>query len=249
VNLSGKVALITGGSRGIGAAIALKLASLGADLVVNYIGEVEEAAVAEVVRKIQTKGVKTLPVAADVTNEAQVKSMVEEVITEWGKVDILVNNAGITRDALALRMKPADWNSVIQVNLTGAFYCTQAVLKPMMKARSGSIVNIASIVGLRGNAGQANYAASKAGLIALTKSLAKEVGARGIRVNAVAPGFIETPMTKQLSEEVRERAREMIPLGRFGQPAEVAAVVAFLASDEASYINGAVVSVDGGLIL
>lgn len=249
MNLSGKVALITGGSRGIGAAIALKLASLGADLVVNYIGEVEEAAVAEVVRKIQTKGVKTLPVAADVTNEAQVKSMVEEVITEWGKVDILVNNAGITRDALALRMKPADWNSVIQVNLTGAFYCTQAVLKPMMKARSGSIVNIASIVGLRGNAGQANYAASKAGLIALTKSLAKEVGARGIRVNAVAPGFIETPMTKQLSEEVRERAREMIPLGRFGQPAEVAAVVAFLASDEASYINGAVVSVDGGLIL
>lgn len=249
MDLNGKVALVTGGSRGIGAAIALKLASLGADLVINYVGESEEATAAEVEKEVKAKGSKALAIEADVTDEVQVKSMVEEVMEKWEKVDVLVNNAGITRDALALRMKSSDWNSVIQVNLTGAFYCAQAVLKSMMKARSGSIVNIASIVGLRGNAGQANYAASKAGLIALTKSLAKEVGPRGIRVNAVAPGFIETPMTKHLSGEVRERAREMIPLGRFGQPAEVAAVVAFLASDEASYVNGAIVSVDGGLIL
>lgn len=249
MDLNGKVALVTGSSRGIGAAIALKLASLGADLVINYVGESEEAAAAEVGEEVKAKGSKALAIEADVTDEVQVKSMIEEVMEKWEKVDVLVNNAGITRDALALRMKSSDWNSVIQVNLTGAFYCAQAVLKSMMKARSGSIVNIASIVGLRGNAGQANYAASKAGLIALTKSLAKEVGPRGIRVNAVAPGFIETPMTKQLSGEVRERAREMIPLGRFGQPAEVAAVVAFLASDEASYVNGAIVSVDGGLIL
>lgn len=243
-----KKALVTGGLRGIGRAIVTMLAEGGADLAIIDIGgeELEESLRNEVSGFNARLAVKR----ADVSNYEQVKQTVREVIEDFsGQLDILINNAGITRDNLLLRMSEEEWDRVIAVNLKGVFNCTQACLKTMLKQRSGAIVNVASIVGLKGNAGQTNYAASKAGVVAFTKSLAKEVGGRGIRVNAVAPGFIETDMTRALPTEVREKVLPLIPLGRFGRAEEVASVVVWLASDFSSYLTGEVISIDGGLML
>lgn len=243
--LEGKTALVTGASRGIGAAVALRLASEGARVYVNYSGS-REAAEA-VVAAIVGSGGRATAVQADVADSAACTGLVETVIADAGAIDILVNNAGITRDGLLVRMSDEDWDAVISTNLTGVFSVTRAAAKYMMKARSGSIINMASVVGIAGNAGQANYSAAKAGVIGLTKSVARELAGRHVRCNAVAPGFIETDMTAELTESQRGAVAGAIAMGRFGSTEDVAAAVAFLASDDAAYITGQILAVDGGM--
>ena len=243
--LEGKTALVTGASRGIGRAIALQLAAEGAKVAINFAGNTAKAE--EVKAEIESKGIEALLVQANVADSEAVDEMVKKVADTWGKIDILVNNAGITRDGLLMRMKDADFDDVISTNLKGVYNCTKAVSKLMIKQRSGRIVNMASIVGITGNAGQTNYAAAKAGIIGFSKSAAKEFAARGITVNVVAPGFIETDMTAVLSDNLKETMLKDIPLGRIGKPEDIAQAVKFLVSDEATYITGQVLRVDGGM--
>jgi len=244
-NLSGKVALVTGSGRGIGKAIALKLAERGADIIVNDVADPENLeSVAAEIRQLKRR---SLAVIADVSDAEAVGAMVEKTVSELGRIDILVNNAGITRDGLLMRMSDEDWDNVLRINLKSAFLCSRAVTRLMLKQRWGRIISLASIVGITGNAGQANYAASKAGIIGLTRSIAKEVASRNITVNAIAPGFIETPMTQKLSEAQREELKKRIPAGFFGTPEDIAGAIAFLASEEARYITGQVLVVDGGM--
>lgn len=245
--LNNSVALVTGGGRGIGRAIALELARAGAKIVVNYAGRADKAE--ETVQLIQEAGGEGIAVQANVSVSEDVDRLIQTAVNTYGKIDILVNNAGITRDTLLLRMKESDWDEVLDTNLKGVFLCTKAVSKGMMKQRSGSIINISSVVGITGNAGQANYAAAKSGILGFTKSIAKELASRGIRVNAVAPGYISTDMTESLPEEVRKQILGQIPLGRIGVPEEVARTVVFLASPAASYITGQTLSVDGGMAI
>ncbi|MDO8885354.1 3-oxoacyl-[acyl-carrier-protein] reductase [Candidatus Oleimmundimicrobium sp.] len=242
-----KVALVTGSTKGIGKEICLKFAELGADIVVNARSSEVEAE--PLINKIKNLGRKAIFIQADVSVFDEASSLIEQAIQKMGKVDILINNAGITRDNLIIRMKEDEWDSVLNVNLKGTFNCIKAVSRHMIKRREGVIINLSSVVGLIGNAGQANYSASKAGVIALTKTVAKEFASRGIRANAVAPGFIQTKMTERLSDEVKNKVLENIPLAKFGSPRDVANVVAFLASDDARYITGQVISVDGGMIM
>ncbi|MBQ5625112.1 MAG: 3-oxoacyl-[Phascolarctobacterium sp.] len=242
MRFEGKVALVTGASRGIGRAIALALAAEGADVAVNYAGS--EAAAKEVAAEIEAMGRKAFVIQADIASTEASTAMVDAVVKEFGRVDVLVNNAGITRDGLLMRMKEEDWDAVITTNLKGVFNCTKAAIKYMMKQKSGNIVNISSIVGVMGNAGQANYCAAKAGVIGFTKATAKEVAARGIRVNAIAPGFIKTDMTSVLSEKVVEAMLAGIPLNRLGETEDIAKAVLFLASSDANYITGQTLHVD-----
>lgn len=244
--LKDQVAIITGAGGGIGAAVAMALAEAGAHVVVNDV--VAEAAEA-VAKQVEECGVRTLVDTADITDADQVQRMVDAVMEEFGRIDILVNNAGITRDNLLIRMKEAEWDAVLTVNLKGTFNCTKAVARTMMKQRSGRIINVASVVGLTGNAGQANYSASKAGVIGLTKTTARELAPRGITVNAIAPGYFKTSMTEKLPESAKEAFLKQIPLGRAGSAEDVANVVAFLSSSEASYITGQVICVDGGMVM
>ena len=243
-DLSGKVALVTGAGRGIGQAISFALARAGATIVAT---DVSTDAVAQTPRAIVAEGGKAEGLVMNVTDPATVHAAVEGALQTHGKIDILVNNAGITRDQLLMRLKRDDWDLVLQVNLTGAFTCTQAVLRPMMKQRSGRIISISSVVGQMGNAGQSNYAASKAGLIGFSKSVAREVASRGITVNVVAPGLIDTDMTRALPEEVRAEWVSKVPLNRFGTVEDVASAVCFLATEEAAYITGQVLAVNGGM--
>ena len=245
--LDGKVALVTGASRGIGRAVALKLASEGAKVAINYAGSQGKAE--EVKAEIEKMGGEAILVQANVADSAAVEEMVAKVLETFGTIDILVNNAGITRDGLLARMKDEDFEAVVDTNLKGVFYCTKAVAKLMMKKRSGRIVNMASVVGLTGNAGQTNYAASKAGVIGFSKSAAKELASRGITVNMVAPGFIATDMTDAMNEKAREAVLGTIPMKRMGQPEDVASAVLFLVSENASYITGQIVNVDGGMVM
>lgn len=245
--LDGKVAIVTGSSRGIGKAIALALAGAGADVLVNYAGRA--GAAEEVASAIRDMGRRAVTCQADVSDYTQAAALVQTAIDNFGRLDILVNNAGITRDNLIMRLKDKDWDDVLGINLKGAFNCIKASSRPMLKAKGGRIINITSVVGVAGNAGQANYAASKAGLIGLTKSVAKELGSRNITCNAVAPGFIVTEMTDALSEDVKQKMFAEVPLGRFGKPEEVASLVVFLSSDAAGYITGQTVMVDGGMIM
>lgn len=241
--MSEKLALVTGASRGIGKACAIELAKAGYDIIINYAGNVEAAN--KTVEEIKALGVEAAAYKFDVSNPEEVNAGIAEIIEKYGRIDILVNNAGITRDGLFMRMSEENWNAVINTNLSSAFYVSQPVVKVMMKQRSGAIVNMASVVGVSGNAGQANYSAAKAGLIGLTKTLAKELGSRGIRVNAVAPGFINTDMTKDLDTS---KFTDFIPLKRLGEPEDIAKAVKFLAVD-AQYVTGQVLEVDGGLII
>jgi 3-oxoacyl-[acyl-carrier protein] reductase len=245
--LEGKVALVTGASRGIGRAIAIGLAEAGADVVVNYAGS--EQAAEEVVRHIEGLGRRSFKVKANVASSAEVEEMVKQTLERFQKIDIMVNNAGITRDNLIMRMKEDEFDQVIDTNLKGVFNCIKAVTRPMMKQRSGKIINISSVVGVLGNAGQANYVAAKAGVIGLTKSAARELASRNIAVNAVAPGFIETDMTDKLTAEQRESMLQQIPFARLGQPEDIARVVRFLASDDSAYMTGQTIHVDGGMYM
>ncbi|MFQ5863557.1 MAG: 3-oxoacyl-[acyl-carrier-protein] reductase [Candidatus Brocadiales bacterium] len=247
MSLKGKVAIVTGGTRGIGRAIALELAKNGADVAFSFAKNVEKAK--EVEGEINKLGVKALSMQSNVADFAQSKEMVNNAIKNLGKIDILVNNAGITRDKILMMMSEEDWRSVIDTNLNGVFNCTKAAVVPMMKQKSGSIINITSVSGLVGMAGQTNYSSSKAGIVGFTKALAKEVARRGVRVNAVAPGFIETEMIQALDQKYLDEMVKFVPLGRVGKAEEVARVVAFLASDEASYITGHVINVDGGMAM
>jgi 3-oxoacyl-[acyl-carrier protein] reductase len=244
--LDGKTALVTGAARGIGRAIAEELAAEGADLALC---DLKEEWLAETAAAVQALGRQAACFSVDVSNSEGVNATVSAAISRFGKLDVLVNNAGITKDTLMVRMSDEDWDAVLSVNLRGTFLFTRAAAKPMMKQRSGTIVNIASIIGLIGNAGQCNYAASKAGVIALTKSAAKELAARNVRVNAVAPGFIESKMTEVLSEDIRNKMLEAIPMKRFGVPRDVAKVVAFLAGDASSYITGQCITISGGMVM
>jgi 3-oxoacyl-[acyl-carrier protein] reductase len=245
--LTGKSAIVTGASRGIGRAIALDLAKRGASVVVNYMSS--EAAANDVVAAITGAGGKAVAVKADVSKAEEAAALIKAGIDAFGKIDILVNNAGTTRDTLLMTMSEADWDLVISADLKSVFNCSKAAVKPMIRARAGRIINIASVVGLSGQGGQTNYAAAKAGVIAFTKSLAKEVGSRNITVNCVAPGFIPTDLTNSLPEEQKQLIVKNTPLGRFGTPEEVAYAVSFLASDDASYITGVTLSVDGGTVM
>ncbi|MBE0335470.1 3-oxoacyl-[acyl-carrier-protein] reductase [Paenibacillus sp. 23TSA30-6] len=245
--LSGKTALVTGASRGIGRSIALALAEAGANVAVNYAGS--EAAAAEVAEQIRAKGVEAITVQANVGRADEADRLMKDVIGAWGKIDILVNNAGITRDNLIMRMKEEEFDQVIETNLKGVFNCLKAATRPMMKQRSGRIINISSVVGVLGNAGQANYVAAKAGVIGLTKSSARELASRGITVNCVAPGFIDTEMTQVLADDLRDNMLSGIPLARLGRPEEIADVVLFLASDASSYMTGQTLHVDGGMYM
>ncbi len=245
--LDNKVAVVTGASRGIGRAVALALAQAGAKVVINYAGNA--AAAREVEEKITALGGEALVVQADVAQLESVEDLVKQAIEKFGRIDILVNNAGITRDNLLMRMKEEDWDAVINTNLKGIFNCTKTIARVMMKQRSGKIINMSSVVGVTGNAGQANYAAAKAGVIGFTKSMAKELASRGITVNAVAPGFIATDMTAVLSDQIKEELAGRVPLGRLGSAEEVASAVLFLASDAATYITGQTLHVDGGMVM
>ena len=247
IDLTGKAAIVTGGSRGIGKAIALRLAQEGADICFSYRGNAEAAAATQ--KEIEALGRKCVAVQADVTQADAAEALVKAALDAFGKVDILVNNAGITRDDLIMRMKPEDWRDVLETNLFGAFWTLKAVTRPMLRAKSGRIINITSVSGQAGQMGQANYSSAKAGLIGLTKASARELGSRGITVNAVAPGFVLTELTQGLADEWKRRITEQTPLGRFGTVEEVAYAVAFLASDEAAYITGQVLAVDGGLVM
>jgi 3-oxoacyl-[acyl-carrier protein] reductase len=246
MGLSGKTAVVTGSARGIGKTIALELAAAGATLVISDV-MVEEGQ--QVVKELKTRGSEATWVKSDVSVCAEADRLIQSTLDHFGQIDILVNNAGITRDNLLMRMSEDEWDLVLAVNLKGAFNCIRAATRTFMKQRSGRIINIASVVGQMGNAGQANYAASKAGIIGLTKSVAKELASRNICVNAVAPGFIQTAMTDKLPEKARESLLGVIPLGRLGQPADVARVVRFLAEDDSSYLTGQVINVDGGMVM
>ena len=244
--MNAKVALVTGGARGIGRDIALRLAGCGAGVALV---DVQQEAAEETAREVEALGVKARAYVCDVSSYDAVAGLAKAVGGDFDRVDILVNNAGITRDRLLMRMTPEDWNAVLAVNLTGAFNFCKVFAPPMLKRREGGIVNIASVIGQMGNAGQVNYAASKAGIIGLTKALAKEFAGRGVRVNAIAPGFIRTPMTDALTAEVQEKMKEAIPLGRFGDPADVANIVLFLVADLSGYVTGQVINCDGGMIM
>jgi 3-oxoacyl-[acyl-carrier protein] reductase len=247
MELEGRTALVTGASRGIGRAIAIYLAELGAQVAVNYSSSEQRAI--EVVEAIRGKGGRAIAVKADVSNPQEVEAMFEKVLNEFGDLHILVNNAGITRDALLIRMKQEDWDAVLDTNLKGVYNCSKAAAKIMIKKRRGKIINISSVVGVAGNAGQSNYAAAKAGVIGFSKAIARELAPRNIQVNVVAPGFIETDMTAALPESIRQEMLKQIPLGRYGDPMDVAYVVGFLASDKSRYITGQVIHVDGGMIM
>lgn len=245
--LDGNVAIITGASRGIGRSVAIELAKAGAKIVINYAGN--HAAAKEVEEAVKAIGGEALLIQADVANAEAVDQMIKQTMDAFGRIDILVNNAGITRDTLLMRMKEEDWDAVINTNLKGVFNCTKSVSRVMMKQRSGRIINMTSVVGIMGNAGQANYAAAKAGVVGFTKSMAKELASRGITVNAIAPGFISTDMTAVLSEQVKNDLSAQIPLGRLGTPEDVAGAVLFLASGAANYITGQTINVDGGMVM
>jgi 3-oxoacyl-[acyl-carrier protein] reductase len=247
MSLQGKIALVTGASRGIGRAIAIGLAEAGADVAINYAGN--EQAALETAEAVRAQGRQAITIKADVGDAEQVESMVKQVLEHFGRLDILVNNAGITRDNLLMRMKEEEFDQVINTNLKGVFNCMKAVTRPMMKQRSGRIINISSVVGAVGNPGQTNYVAAKAGVIGMTKSAAKELASRGITVNCVAPGFITTEMTDVLSEETKEQLLKSIPLGRLGQPEDIARIVRVLASDDAAYMTGQTLHVDGGMYM
>ena len=242
-----KVAFITGGSRGIGKEVALKFADNGYNIVINYVSDKTD--VEKLEKEFSEKGVETLILKADVTNREEIENLVKQVIEKFGKIDVLVNNAGITKDNLLMRMSEEEFDKVIEVNLKGTYIVTKSVIKYMMKKRNGSIINLSSVVGVAGNAGQANYSASKAGIIGFTKSIAKELASRNIRANAVAPGFIETDMTAVLSDEIKENIHNQIPLKRMGSAKEVANLIYFLGSEESSYITGQVINVDGGMVM
>ncbi|WP_243354303.1 3-oxoacyl-[acyl-carrier-protein] reductase [Bacillus litorisediminis] len=247
LKLKGKAALVTGASRGIGRAIAIELAKEGANVAVNFAGS--EAKANAVVDDIKALGVQAFAIQGDVSNADDVQRIVKETTDQFGTIDILVNNAGITRDNLLMRMKEEEWDAVIDTNLKGVFLCTKAVTRPMMKQRSGRIINISSIVGVSGNPGQANYVAAKAGVIGLTKTAAKELASRGITVNAIAPGFITTDMTDQLNDELKDEMLKQIPLGKLGNPEDIAKTVVFLASDDSGYMTGQTLHVDGGMVM
>lgn len=245
--LNGKIAVVTGASRGIGKAIAMKFAQLGATVVINYNGSAQKAE--EVKQSVIADGGRAVIKQCNVADYDACEAFIKEVIDQFGRIDILVNNAGITKDGLIMRMSEEDFTNVVDVNLKGTFHCIRFASRQMMKQRSGRIINMSSVVGISGNAGQINYAASKAGVIGMTKSAAKELASRGITVNAIAPGYIETDMTNVLSDKVKEETMKQIPLGRLGQTGDIAAAAAFLASDEAGYITGQVLAVDGGMAI
>jgi 3-oxoacyl-[acyl-carrier protein] reductase len=247
MDLNGKTAIVTGSTRGIGKAIALALAEAGADVAINGSHDLE--AMEATAGEVRALGQQALAVAADVSSAEGANRLVETVVREWGRLDILVNNAGVARDGLVMRMSDEDWDAVLDTDLKSAFLCSRAALKPMIRARSGRIICISSVIGLMGNAGQANYAAAKAGILGLTRALAKEVGSRGITVNALAPGYIQTRMTDVLDEKQQDVIKSRIPLNELGTPEDVATAAAFLASDEARYITGQVLAVDGGMSL
>lgn len=247
LDLLGKIALVTGAGRGIGRATAIKLGAAGAKVAVNY--NASESAAQEVVEAINAAGGEAKAVKADVSKNDEVEAMINGLVKEWGRVDILVNNAGITRDNLMMRMSQEEWDAVMDTNLRSAYFCTRAVLRPMLRNRWGRIICLSSVVGLTGNTGQANYAAAKAGLIGFTKSIAREVGARNITANAIAPGFIQTDITAGLPEELKANILKTIPAERYGQPEDVANAVLFLASDLAAYVTGQVLNVDGGMVM